>query len=176
MLFDRKGCVLKATHLVCDPWTNEHCAEADSSRVSETARSRESCNNGPSRPQVRSEQSKKISASNSKLCYSLSGQMTSPGDNPECSQTMNGFIIWCFHIFQWMIQRPFTGVLSILQDGLSESYLNFSISISRERIPRSCSDSIQGCPRSGLLPGWRKGGRERVVQKIMSTLTMTATL
>ena len=63
----KEGLSLKATHLVCDPWTNEHCAEADSSRVSETARSRESSNNGPSRPQVRSEQSGKISASNSKL-------------------------------------------------------------------------------------------------------------
>ena len=32
--------VLRATHLVCDPRTNEHCAQADSSRAPERPRGR----------------------------------------------------------------------------------------------------------------------------------------
>ena len=146
--FGVRGCFgvrvvfLRATHLVCDPRTNEHCA---SSRVSETARSQnsESCNNGPG-PGLRSKvgtiqenisfKFQPVSDLESKSSDDISWKQ-SRVRKINALQWLGSSYIWCFYIFHWMIQTSFTGVLSVLQHLLWHCVSNFSIPIPRVRIP-----------------------------------------
>ena len=131
--------------------------------------------------EVRSEQSRKISASNSNLLVLESNSSDdiswkqSRVRKINALQWLGSSYIWCFYIFHWMIQTSFTGVLSVLQHLLWHCVSNFSIPIPRARIP--CFNMFGLYPRMPEVQpaSWlEEGRRERVGQKIMSTLHLTA--